>query len=494
VISPFRKISSHNSEEDKAVFYASDDEDRNSFPDVEANQKSSSSSDLFNFKPESNQSREISRSLNFLNSEDADENSSDFKHNFEQRQAKTLPISSVSSPSPPSATATKFLRTMSIGAAFGSKGIGIGNKMGSEVPAQSERKASAKLKGKLTKMKSDMLGSGPLEGSPEPGEELGYDMSEVDESEDLLVSDSAVRDLSAWRVTIPGLEPRNDPLTGKAFFVYVIQVQRIDVTSTRDGEDLEWSVERQYQEFYSLQSALVQYHGIFEDVKLPPKSKLFGGKGLDVLQSKLEPFQVFIIKLLQKPNLKKSDLLFTFLTSKQEFNEASSFRMFKGVPIKLTKEKGQFLQNFIQTYNTSTQNPPPKPGKIDWDTNLGPLKQHPAYGDNFAGDLLFEDPLETEMLCRGEAAQFGVSGPHPAVQCIRPVRHPGLHRNAAVQALRAAPPPPGLSPLAGGGLLQPPNPLSAGHQAGHGVDQRQGLPSRLSPGGGGLLSSRPRVR
>ena len=179
------------------------------------------------------------------------------------------------------------------------------------------RKASAKLKGKLTKMKSDMLGSGPLEGSPEPGEELGYDMSEVDESEDLLVSDSAVRDLSAWRVTIPGLEPRNDPLTGKAFFVYVIQVQRIDVTSTRDGEDLEWSVERQYQEFYSLQSALVQYHGIFEDVKLPPKSKLFGGKGLDVLQSKLEPFQVFIIKLLQKPNLKKSDLLFTFLTSKQ---------------------------------------------------------------------------------------------------------------------------------------------------------------------------------
>ena len=139
VISPFRKISSHNSEEDKAVFYASDDEDRNSFPDVEANQKSSSSSDLFNFKPESNQSREISRSLNFLNSEDADENSSDFKHNFEQRQAKTLPISSVSSPSPPSATATKFLRTMSIGAAFGSKGIGIGNKMGSEVPAQSER-------------------------------------------------------------------------------------------------------------------------------------------------------------------------------------------------------------------------------------------------------------------------------------------------------------------------------------------------------------------
>ena len=96
-----------------------------------------------------------------------------------------------------------------------------------------------------------------------------------------------------------------------------MQVQRIDVTSEKDGQDLEWIVERQYQEFYSLQTALVQYHGVFEDVKLPPRSKMFGGKGLDVLQSKIEPFQDFLVRLLQKPNLKKSDLLFTFLTTRQ---------------------------------------------------------------------------------------------------------------------------------------------------------------------------------
>ena len=36
------------------------------------------------------------------------------------------------------------------------------------------------------------------------------------------------------------------------------------MASQTDGEDLEWSVERQYTEFYSLQSALVQYHGVFE--------------------------------------------------------------------------------------------------------------------------------------------------------------------------------------------------------------------------------------
>ena len=54
------------------------------------------------------------------------------------------------------------------------------------------------------------------------------------------------------------------------------------------------------QEFYSLHAALVQYHGGFEDIKLPSRGKLFGGqRGLDVLQSKQEPFQEFLVKLLQ---------------------------------------------------------------------------------------------------------------------------------------------------------------------------------------------------
>merc|ERR1719347_535199 len=184
------------------------------------------------------------------------------------------------------------------------------------------------------------------------------------------MKDVECRDLSAWRVNIPRLEPRNDPITGKACFVFIIQVQRIDVTSEKDGEDLEWIVERQYQEFYSLQTALVQYHGVFEDVKLPPRSKMFGGKGLDVLQSKIEPFQDFLVKLLQKPNLKKSDLLFAFLTSTGEFTEASSRKSLRSVPsIKLTKERGQFLQSFLNLYKNSTQNPPPKPGKLPWEDN-----------------------------------------------------------------------------------------------------------------------------
>lgn len=254
----------------------------------------------------------------------------------------------------------------------------------------SSKKSNSTVKGRLSKMKTEVLGSGPMEGSPEPDMDQAFDLSELDDSEDATYKDNEVRDLSAWRITLPRLEPRNDPQTGKACFVFIIQVQRIDMASQTDGDDLEWNVERQYHEFYSLQSALVQYHGVFEDAKLPPRSKLFGGKGLDVLQSKQEPFQDYLVKLLQKPNLKKSDLLYTFLTSKQEFNEASSSKMFKGGTLKLTKEKGQFLQSFINTYVVSTQSPPPKPGRLNWEEEMESLKKHPVYKDNFSDHGLFK--------------------------------------------------------------------------------------------------------
>ena len=47
----------------------------------------------------------------------------------------------------------------------------------------------------------------------------------------------------------------------------------------------------------------------------------------------------------QRPDLRKSDLLYTFLTSRDEFSESASPKLFSGVAgIKLTKERGQFLQ------------------------------------------------------------------------------------------------------------------------------------------------------
>lgn len=252
--------------------------------------------------------------------------------------------------------------------------------------------ASSTVKGKLAKIKTEVLGSGPLEGSPEAECDPAYDLGEIGkDGETGERGDDETRDLSAWRVTVPRLEART--LEGRARFTFVIQVQRIDVTSRTDGDDLEWTVDRQYHEFYSLQSALVQYHGMFEDTKLPPRAKLFGGRGLDVLQSKLEPFQDFLVKLLQKPNLKKSDLLFTFLTSKQEFNEAASqlsvSRVIKTVPNIMKKEKGQFLQTFISTFVASTVSPPPRPGRLDGEEGGGQEGGSALYGDNFSSSAPF---------------------------------------------------------------------------------------------------------
>ena len=94
-------------------------------------------------------------------------------------------------------------------------------------------------------------------------------------------------------------------------------------------DDLTWVVERRYDEFYALESKLTEFHGEFEDAKLPPKAKIFlgligAGRGLDVMQSKMRVFEEYLQKLLSKSSLKESDLLFTFLTSNEEFTVAAS--------------------------------------------------------------------------------------------------------------------------------------------------------------------------
>ncbi|XP_071750170.1 sorting nexin-14 isoform X7 [Lepeophtheirus salmonis] len=207
------------------------------------------------------------------------------------------------------------------------------------------------------------------------------------------------RDLSAWRVSIPRLTAVSSSSMGKPYFVFVIDVQRIDMESKDGhGEDLHWNVKRRSSEFYALESKLTEFHGEFEDAKLPAKSKLFAGKGLDYLQAKQQPFEEYLAKLLQKPSLKESDLLYTFLTSNEEFTLAASKlglgKMIKNV--KLTKEKGQSLQPFIDSFIDSTRPGSPKP-RLDclikeldsWEERK--VKLHPLYGDNAERSLVVGD-------------------------------------------------------------------------------------------------------
>merc|ERR1712223_1560286 len=203
------------------------------------------------------------------------------------------------------------------------------------------------------------------------------------------------RDLSAWRVSIPRL--RTSSSSGKHCFVYEIDVQRIDIRAvSENAEDLHWKVQRQYSEFYALESKLIEFHGEVEDVKFPPRVKIFFHRGLDVMQSKIKLFEDYLAGLLQKPSLKGSDLLFTFLTSPEEFTVAASYlgmgKMIKNVPMKLTKEKGQSLQPFIDNFVASTLSQSSKP-RYDKDmmntadkdsTSERIIAKHKIYEDNFS--------------------------------------------------------------------------------------------------------------
>ena len=113
------------------------------------------------------------------------------------------------------------------------------------------------------------------------------------------------------------------------------------------------------------------------------------------MQSKIKLFEEYLIGLLQKPALKGSDLLFTFLTSPEEFAVAASYlgmgKMIKNVPMKLTKEKGQSLQPFIDSFVASTLSQSSKPrydremmNNSDKDsTSERIINKHKIFEDNF---------------------------------------------------------------------------------------------------------------
>lgn len=76
-------------------------------------------------------------------------------------------------------------------------------------------------------------------------------------------------------------------MNGKNSFFFVIEVQRIDITSTKENaEDLQWTVLRKYSEFYTLETRLTEFHGEFEDLNLPPKASLFTGEVLKCISNK----------------------------------------------------------------------------------------------------------------------------------------------------------------------------------------------------------------
>ncbi|MPC30089.1 Sorting nexin-14 [Portunus trituberculatus] len=184
---------------------------------------------------------------------------------------------------------------------------------------------------------------------------------------------SSFRDLSAWRVCIPRVEQRVDA-ANKPYYAFIVDVTRIDVSGVEHLDELHWEVERRYNEFYILENKLTEFHGEFQDNQLPPKRALFTSKDIGFMQTRrlvsvlagegtlvvvVVIFEEFLQKLLQKPALKGSQLLFLFLKTKDEFTntylpDVSLGRLIRDVPRKLMKERGQYLDAFINMFLSST--------------------------------------------------------------------------------------------------------------------------------------------
>ncbi|CAH8609878.1 unnamed protein product [Heterobilharzia americana] len=123
-------------------------------------------------------------------------------------------------------------------------------------------------------------------------------------------------------------------------------------------------VTRKYSEFYVLEQKLIEFHGSFITKQLPRRQ--LTPRSMEFLESKCEIFESYLQYLISQPFLRKSKLLYSFLTSNEPFNtnlfELNLGRFVKSVPLKLTKEKGQFLDDFLTSYYLSCH---PQPIETD---------------------------------------------------------------------------------------------------------------------------------
>ncbi|KAK3774463.1 hypothetical protein RRG08_000416 [Elysia crispata] len=227
-----------------------------------------------------------------------------------------------------------------------------------------------------------------------PPESLDEDMDEDTDCPD----DCSLHDLTSWRVTIPRIGARPDPDNPrKQYFVFIIDVRRVDVRED-DTEKWQWTVARRYPEFYALEQKLTEFHGIFNDCQLPAK-KSFGTKNQDFTEGKKPDFENYLQKLLTKPQLKNSELLYKFLTSEHEFSTSflPDIKLGKFVKSKLVKEKGQHLDEFLVNFQTSTEAAKPRPSKLPRkgsETSLVSTSSEKLAGTHFENNmnLSFDPP------------------------------------------------------------------------------------------------------
>ncbi|XP_041832470.1 sorting nexin-14-like isoform X2 [Melanotaenia boesemani] len=223
---------------------------------------------------------------------------------------------------------------------------------------------------------------------------------EDDSPAELASTPGIQRNLSAWSITIPYIDCFDDEVKRERVPVFCIDVERNDRKDV-SHETEKWSVFRRYLEFYVLESKLTEFHGTFADAQLPSK-RIIGPKNYEFLTSKREEFEEYLQRLLLHPELSNSQLLADFLSP---YSTESQFldkmlpdvnlgKIFKSVPGKLIKERGQNLDPFLQSFFNSCESPKPKPSRPEL-TILSPTAENDKklYTDLFGNNAnLHEGP------------------------------------------------------------------------------------------------------
>ncbi|XP_076296987.1 sorting nexin-14 isoform X2 [Lasioglossum baleicum] len=174
------------------------------------------------------------------------------------------------------------------------------------------------------------------------GEEIDYPLRSYNEIK--CPNNAFPRDLTTWRVSIPHTE------SGDTQPLHMISVHNV-------AEGKSWTVLRRDQDFYALRTRLIEFHGEKElsDSPLPSRKNPHSSHTLNS-----QRYEDFLDKLLSKPVLRSSELLYNFLTMpnlKPYFTNYSTPDIgiiYQNVAYKLRKEKGQNLDKFMTTFLAST--------------------------------------------------------------------------------------------------------------------------------------------
>ncbi|KAK6013652.1 PX domain protein, partial [Ostertagia ostertagi] len=141
---------------------------------------------------------------------------------------------------------------------------------------------------------------------------------EAPSAEPVLVIDKETRNINQWKVNISRIVPMRDGTTGRTVYVYVIDVERKEA---KDKETKCWCIYRRFAEFYVLEMKLLEFHGDSLRFTLLPPRKTLVSRNRAFLEQHRLLFSLFLSSLCKQNMLQRSDLLFAFLTSSEEFRQ-----------------------------------------------------------------------------------------------------------------------------------------------------------------------------